>query len=76
MRRSTHFEIDLHPISRQWWATFLPPRADEELRKFVTGRIHKSSKGTPNVHTYYFFPSGGVAGRTKIAHGPHAARGP
>ena len=56
----------------QWWATFLPPRAEKELW-FLSRAAHTTLTRYTNIN---FLPSGGLVGRIRIACGPHAARGP
>ena len=42
----------------QWWATFLSPGAEKELRFLSWAahtKLHNTSKDTPNIHPYDFF---------------------
>ena len=40
------------------------------------GRDNNSNNGTHNIHKDYFFPTGDLTGRIRIARGPHVAHGP
>ena len=61
----------------QWWATFLPSRAEKELGFiFITGCTHNSGKvHIISIHIN-FLPAGGLAGCIRIARRPVVRRLP